>query len=50
MFFTAKIQAISGAVIGAFALIAAKQMCKQRKTPRQSAVPAKLAQNKPPLP
>ena len=42
MFFTAKIQAISGAVIGAFALIAAKQMCKQRKTNKHSAVSAKI--------
>ena len=44
MFFTAKIHVISGVVIGAFAVVAAKQMCKQRKTPRQSAVQANLAQ------
>ena len=42
MLFTAKIHIVSGMVIGALAVMAAKQMCKQRKTHEHSAVPAKI--------
>ena len=42
MLFTAKIHIVSGMVIGALAVMAAKQMCKQRKTQKNSAVPAKI--------
>ena len=40
MFLTAKIHVVSGMVIGALAVMAAKQMCKQRKTSKRSPVPA----------
>tara|TARA_B110000977_G_C10806169_1_gene388384 strand:+ start:448 stop:618 length:171 start_codon:yes stop_codon:yes gene_type:complete len=42
MFLTAKIHLVSGMIIGALAVMVAKQMCKQQKTHRRSAVPADL--------
>ena len=39
MFLTAKIHVVSGMIIGALAVMAAKQMCKQRKTRKHSTVP-----------
>ena len=42
MFFTAKIHVVSGIVIGALAIMAAKQVCKQRKIHQQSTVPTKF--------
>ena len=42
MFLTAKIHVVSGMVIGALAVMAAKQMRKERKTYKQSTVPAKF--------
>jgi len=44
MFLTAKIHVVSGMVIGALAIMVAKQMCKQKKTHKHSAVPADLPQ------
>ena len=38
MFFTAKIHLVSGIVIGALAIMAAKQVCKQWKAHKQSNV------------
>ena len=40
MFLTAKVHLVSGMVIGALAVMAAKQMGKQRKMQKQSSVPA----------
>ena len=42
MFLTAKVHVVSGMVIGALAVMAAKQMCKQRKMRKHSGVPAKV--------
>ena len=42
MFLTAKLSLVSGMVIGALAVMAAKQMCKQRKTRKHSTVPDKI--------
>ena len=42
MFLTAKVHAISGMVIGALAVVAAKQMCKQWKMRKHPGVPAKV--------
>ena len=42
VFLTAKIHVVSGMVIGALAVMAAKQMCKQRKTRKHSTVPEKM--------
>ncbi len=42
MFLTAKLSLVSGMVIGALAVMAAKQVCKQRKTREHSAVPNKI--------
>ena len=42
MFFTAKIHVVSGIVIGALAIMAAKQVCKQQKMHKQSTVPTKF--------
>jgi uncharacterized membrane-anchored protein YhcB (DUF1043 family) len=42
MFLTAKLNLVSGMIIGALAVMAAKQMCRQRKTHEHSAVPDKL--------
>ena len=44
MFLTAKIHVVSGMVIGALAVMVAKQMCKQQKMHKHSAVPADLPQ------
>ena len=44
MFLTAKVHVFSGMVIGALAIMAAKQMCKQRKTRKHTAVPANSPQ------
>ncbi|MDA7776398.1 hypothetical protein N9A03_04575 [Alphaproteobacteria bacterium] len=44
MFLTAKIHVVSGMVIGALAIMVAKQMCKQKKTHKHSAVPTDLPQ------
>ena len=42
VFLTAKIHVVSGMVIGVLAVMAAKQMCKQRKTHEHSAAPDKI--------
>ena len=42
MFLTAKVHVVSGMVIGALAMIAAKQMCKQRRMRKHRAVPANV--------
>ena len=42
MFLTAKVHVVSGMVIGAFAVMAAKQICKQRKMRKHPGVPAKV--------
>ena len=42
MFLTAKLNLVSGIVIGVFAVMAAKEMCKQRKTHKHSAAPEKI--------
>ena len=42
MFLAAKVHVISGMVIGALAVMAAKQICRQRKTRKQSTVPDKI--------
>ena len=39
---TAKIHVVSGMVIGALAVMAAKQMCKQRKTRKHSTAPDQI--------
>ena len=44
MFFATKVQVISGMVIGALAVVAAKQMCKRRKLIEHSPEPANLPQ------
>ena len=42
MFFTAKIHLVSGIVISALAIMAAKQVCKQRKVHKQFTAPTKF--------
>ena len=42
MFLTAKVHVVSGMVIGALAVMAAKLMCKQRKMRKHPGVPAKV--------
>ena len=42
MFLTAKLNLVSGIVIGVLAVMAAKEMCKQRKTHKHSAAPEKI--------
>ena len=42
MVLTAKIHVVSGMVIGALAVMAAKQMYKQRKTRKHSNVPDRI--------
>ena len=42
MFLTAKVHVVSGMVIGASAVMAAKQMRKQRKARKYPGVPAKV--------
>ena len=44
MFLAAKVNMISGMVIGAVAIMAAKQICKQRKLRKHSPAPANLPQ------
>ena len=41
MFLTAKVNVVSGMIIGALAVMAMKQMCKQRETHKHSMVSAK---------
>ncbi len=41
MFLTAKVHVFSGIVIGALTVMAAKQMCKQRKMRDHPGMPAK---------
>ena len=45
MFLTAKVHVVSGIIIGALAVMAAKQMCKQRKTRKHSTMPTNPPQN-----
>ena len=42
MFLTAKVHVVSGMVIGALAVMAAKQMCKQRKMRKYPSLPTKV--------
>ena len=42
MFLATKVHVISGMMIGALAVIAAKQMCKQRKMRKPPGVPIKV--------
>ena len=42
MFLTAKFHLVSGMIIGAIAVMAAKQMCREGKTDKQSTVPSKF--------
>ena len=42
MFLTAKVHVVSGMVIGALAVMAAKQICKHRKMRDYPGVPAKV--------
>ena len=42
MFLATKVHVISGMVIGALAVVAAKQMCKRRKLSQYSPEPANL--------
>ena len=42
MFLATKVHVISGIIIGALAVIAAKQMCKRRKLSKHSPAPANL--------
>ena len=44
MFLTAKVHVVSGMILGALAVMAMKQMCKQRETHKRSPVPAKSSQ------
>ena len=44
MFLTAKVHVISGMIIGALAVMAMKQMCKQRETHKHSPLPAETPQ------
>ena len=44
MFLTAKLNVVSGMIIGALAVMAMKQMCKTRKTHKHSPVPAEPPQ------
>ena len=44
MFLTAKINVVSGMIIGALAVMAMKQMCKTRETHKHSPVPAEPPQ------
>ena len=45
MFLTAKVHVVSGMVIGALAVMAAKQMRKQRRMCKHSYVPTDAPQN-----
>ena len=44
MFLANKVHVISGMVMGALAVMAAKQMCKRRKLSKHSPAPANLPQ------
>ena len=44
MFSATKVHVISGMVIGALAVMAAKQMCKRRELSKHSPAPANLPQ------
>ncbi len=44
MFLTPKIHVVSGMIIGALAVMAMKQMCRQRETDKHSPVPAEPPQ------
>ena len=44
MFLTAKLNLISGMVIGAAAMLAMKQMCNQRSNRKEASVPADAPQ------
>ncbi len=44
MFLTAKLNVVSGVIIGALAVMAMKQMCKTRETHKHSSVPAEPPQ------
>ena len=43
MFLTAKLNVVSGMIIGALAVMIMKQRCKQRETHKHSPVPAESA-------
>ena len=44
MFLTAKLNVVSGMIIGALAVMVMKQMCKTRETNKHSPVPAEPPQ------
>ena len=44
MFLTAKLNVVSGMIIGSLAVMVMKQICKQRETHKHSPVPAEPAQ------
>ena len=44
MFLTAKLNVVSGMIIGALAVMVMKQMCKQGETHKHSHVPAETPQ------
>ena len=44
MFLTAKLNVVSGMIIGALAVMVMKQMCKQGETRKHSPVPAETPQ------
>jgi len=44
MFLTAKLNVVSGMIIGALAVMVMKQMCKQGETHKHSPVPAETPQ------
>ena len=44
MFLTAKLNVVSGMIIGALAVMVMKQMCKQRETHKHSPATAESAQ------
>ena len=45
MFLTAKLNVVSGMIIGALAVMVMKQMCKTRETHKHSPVPAEPPQD-----
>ena len=44
MFLTAKLNMVSGMIIGALAVMVMKQMCKQRETHKHPSMPAESPQ------
>ena len=44
MFLTAKLNVISGMIIGALAVMVMRQRCKQRETHKHSPIPTESAQ------